>query len=98
MTKEELDKSRKTANKANIARVDLDWHPAAFRAFVPPGIEQANRKPVSNSIGLVPIMFGLLTAIVMTICWEEALCLLTQAWNWGSLNSLWLGLTSTSVA
>ena len=77
MTKEELDKSRKTANKANIARVDLDWHPAAFRAFVPPGIEQANRKPVTNSVGLVAIMFGLLTAIVLTIWWEVALCVLT---------------------
>ena len=30
MTKEELHKSRKHTNKANAAKVNLDWHPAAF--------------------------------------------------------------------
>ena len=63
-----------------MAKLDFNLHPSAFRVVGPqhPGRDQHISLDDRHQPGVIHILFGLLTALVMTVCRDELVVLLQQ--------------------
>jgi hypothetical protein len=93
---EELQAERKP--KASMAKLDFNLHPSAFRVVDPhySGWNQQEKRDERHGPELGLIMFGLLTAFVLTLHRDKATLLLEWAIAWITENWLWLTTSLSS--